>query len=145
MANWCKNFLRVTGPAEDLARFRQQAAPAEAGQKAQTASPPEAFSFHRLVPLPAAGGNTTDGEGSSPQEVWGCQGDALHSEFEETRDGAALYRFATSWNPPMTFLRQVSELWPTLVFLLDYDEPMMAFRGTARAQAGRLMHFHLEL
>ena len=145
MPNWCKNFLRVTGPDEDLARFRQQAAPAEPGQEAKTASPPEAFSFQRLVPLPLAGRNTTDGQGNSPQEAWGCRGDVIDSEFEETRDGAALYQFATSWNPPMNFLRQVSVLWPTLVFLLDYDEPMVAFRGTARAQAGKLLHFHLEL
>ena len=145
MTNWCKNFLRVTGPDEDLARFLKQAAPAEPGPETKTVSPPEAFSFQRLVPLPAAGGNTTDGEGSSPPEEWGCRGDARATEFEVARDGAALYQFETAWNPPMTFLRKVSELWPGLVFLLDYDEHMMAFRGTARAQAGKLLRFHIEL
>jgi hypothetical protein len=145
MPNWCRNFLRAAGPKEDLARFLKQASPAEPSHGTKTASPPEMLSFQRLVPLPPSGGNTTDGERSGPQEEWGCRGDAIDSEFEETRDGAALYQFATAWNPPVTFLRKVSELWPTLDFILDYDEPMIDFRGTARAQAGRLMHFHLEL
>ena len=145
MPNWCKDFLRVSGPEVDMARVLNQAAPADPGRETQTAPPPEAFSFQRLVPLRAAGGTATDGQGSSPQEQWGCRGDALHAEFEETRNGAALYRFATSWNPPMAFLRQVSALWPTLVFVLDYSEPMMDFYGTARAQDGRLIHFHFEL
>jgi len=144
MPNWCKNFLRVSGPDRDLAHFMRQAAPAKTQRKPKTASPPEAFSFQRLVPLSVLRGTATEGEESTPANRWGCRGDAIRSQFDESRDGAAQYRFATPWNPPMKFLREVSELWPTLEFILDYDEPMLTFYGTVCARAGRITHFYVE-
>jgi len=146
MANWCKNFLRVTGPDRDMARFQKLAAAVAPRPKTATAPPPEPFSFRRPVPLPATPQTTTTKTGlGSPQHEWGCRGDACRSELVETWDGGRLYRFATPWNPPMEFLRQVSARWPTLVLILDYDEHMMAFRGVACAQAGKLQHSHLDL
>jgi len=45
MTNWCKNFLRVTGPDRDVARFQiQAAADASANGDAR-----EAFSFQSFV------------------------------------------------------------------------------------------------
>ena len=147
MANWCKNFLRVTGPAEDVTRFQNQAAAVTPCQGTKTESTPEAFSFQRLVPLPAkcrTAAADPDGVGS-PRQAWGCRSDAFHSEQVETWEGGVVYRFATPWQPPTAFFQRVSELWPTMVFVLDYEEPRMAFRGLARAANGALDYLHIDL
>jgi hypothetical protein len=49
------------------------------------------------------------------------------------------------WQPPTAFFLRVSELWPTLVFVLDYEEPHLAFRGLARAANGALDYLHIDL
>ena len=59
--------------------------------------------------------------------------------------GGLVYRFVTPWKPPTAFFQRVSELWPTLVFVLDYEEPRMAFRGLARAANGTLDYIHIDL
>ena len=147
MANWCMNLLRVTGPAEDVTRFQKQAAAVTPCQGRKTESTPEAFSFQRLVPLPAkrrTADEDTDG-GGSPQQAWGCRSDAFHSEQVETWEDGVVYRFVTPWKPPTAFFQRVSELWPPLVFVLDYEEPRMAFRGLARAASGTLDYIHIDL
>lgn len=146
MPNWCKNFLQVNGPDQDLVRFQRQAAPAAARGGHPSADTPEAFSFQRLVPLPERLQTLTgdDAGFDSPQQAWGCRSDACQSAQEETREGGVLYKFATPWSPPLTFLREVSRRWPTLVYALDYDEPMMAFRGMAHAANGRMQYSHFD-
>ena len=147
MPNWCKNFLRVTGPAEDLTRFQKQAAAVAPCQGRKADSPPEAFSFQRLVTLPAKRRATVadPDEIGSPQQTWGCRSDAFRSEQVETWEGGVVYRFVTPWKPPTAFFLRVSELWPTLVFVLDYEEPQLAFRGLARAANGVLDYIHIDL
>ena len=143
MTNWCKNFLRVTGPAQDVSRFQQQAV---AGAAA-IGDTPEVFSFQSLVPLPEQyrTSSAVDSDFGGPRQEWGCRCDARQSERVETWDEGVVYRFATAWNPPLPFLRQVSQSWPTLVFVLDYEEPMLAYRGLARAAAGSVQHFQIAL
>ena len=147
MPNWCLNCLRVSGPAKDVARFQKQAVAVSPRQGTKPESVPEVFSMQSLVPIHAKP-PTSEGDANgfgSPQEDWGCRSDACHSEQMETWDGGLLYRFATPWNPPVTFLQQVSERWQTLVFVLDYEEPRMAFRGLARAARGALQNFYIDL
>ena len=147
MPNWCKNFLRVTGPVEEVAQFKRQAAELKPRRGAPPNSMPEELSFQRLVPLPEQSGTRnfgTEGPGS-PTEEWGCRSDALNTEQVETWEGGVVYRFVTPWKPPTAFFLRVSELWPTLVFVLDYEEPRVAFRGLARAANGVLDYIHIDL
>ncbi len=147
MANWCMNYLRVTGPVEDVARFQQQAATPPRRQGRITDEPPEAFSFERLVPLSAkrrTPPNDAEG-GDNPREEWGCRSDAFHSELVEAWAGGVAYRFVTPWNPPTRFFQRVSECWPSLIFVLDYEEPRVAFRGLAHATNGVVQSLHLDL
>lgn len=142
MANWCMNYLRVTGPVEDVARFQKEAAEVKPPRGAAPDATLEALSFERLLPLPPESRTCAD---EGPMAEWGCRGNAFHSERVECWDGAVGFRFVTPWNPPMVFLQRVSECWPTLVFVLDYEEPRACFRGLARAAKGSLQHFHLDL
>ena len=147
MPNWCKNFLGVTGPADDVKRFQKQAAELPPPPDSKSEWTPEVFSFQSLLPLPAKRRRPTanpNGLGS-PQQEWGCRSDAFRSEQVEAWDGGVVYRFATLWNPPTRFFQKVSERWPTLVFTLDYDEPLLAFRGLARAVKGDVQFLHLDL
>ena len=147
MPNWCRNFLRVDGPAEDVARFQKQAVAVPPRPRAGPESTPEVLSFESLVPLPAKRRTTHDGaEGvGSPKQEWGCRSDAFRSELVETWDGHVVYTFVTPWNPPRRFFQRVSERWPSLIFILDYDEPMLGYRGLARAANGALEFLHINL
>lgn len=142
MSIWCRNFLNVTGPEQDLARFQQQAA----GLADANDDTPEVFSFENLVPLPQR--NRTEsielpGCSEADQE-WGCQDDACECEREEALFEGVDYRFKTLLKPPLPFLRQVSQRWPTLVFKLEYEEPRPLFCGLASATAGSMQHSQLE-
>ena len=47
-----------------------------------------------------------------------------------------IYEFYTAWSPPIEFLKKVAVQWPSLVFVLAYEEPGMAFKGLAKFQSG---------
>ena len=144
MPNWCKNFLHVSGPQRTLARFQTQATPAKTGVALPATQAPEVFSFHRLVPAPSAPLQpiTKAADLNTPRKRrWGCRSEAWNSTCEPTPDGGLLYLFVTARTPPLAFLREVSRRWPALVFTLDYDEPMLAITGHARAVNGRLQSF----
>ena len=44
------------------------------------------------------------------------------------------YEFYTAWSPPIEFLQNVAVQWPTLLFVLEYEEPGVAFKGLAKFQ-----------
>ena len=146
MPNWVYNDLTVSGPAEDVARFQNQAK--EAAPRKRTKPPPPApvvFSFQNLLPIPPRGSGNV-----APETVrdwclrhWGCRSGALRTRLVgDTGAGCLLYEFATPWSPPVPFIRELSERWPTLVFILSYEEWFIGFRGLACAVAGRLQHSH---
>ena len=52
-------------------------------------------------------------------------------------DGTSLrIKFDSAWAPPETLSEGLSELWPTLTFILDYSEPGMDFYGASAFVAG---------
>jgi hypothetical protein len=42
--------------------------------------------------------------------------------------------FYTAWSPPLPIIKRLAELYKDTVFLLEYNEPGMAFRGEATAK-----------
>ena len=147
MTNWCFNRLRINGPIADAEQFQQQAVGFSPWYQPEPYDEADALNFHSLVPIPpavlAAGCEPagTDWE----RQHWGCQSGAERSALTETWHGGALYEFDTAWNPPLAFLQTVSQSWPTLVFVLDYEEPGNAFKGLARTQAGTMEHYCVAL
>ena len=52
--------------------------------------------------------------------------------------GHLCYVLDTAWTPPIPFLEQLARQWPTLKFLLDYEELGMGFKGITKAVGATL-------
>ena len=147
MPNWCFNHLRVTGPAQDVTRFQNRAVGFSPWPTPPAGQTPEVFNFHRLLPIPAdvlATGNRAAGHHWERQH-WGCRGGAADAALLDEWDGGVIYEFATAWNPPLAFLEQVSRQWPSLLWLLEYEELLAGFQGLAKGEAGVLEDHRLDL
>lgn len=147
MPNWCYNRLRVTGPARDVRRFQAQAVGFCPWDDPEPGEPPDVLNFHSLVPVPPdvlAARNQPTGHDWA-REHWGCNLGAHRAAVTQQWEGGVLYEFDTAWSPSVRFVENVSRAWPTLVFVLDYEEIRAGYKGLARAQAGALDDHCIEL
>jgi hypothetical protein len=128
MPNWCSNQLRVFGPDEDVARFKEQAVGYSPWGHVKDQEH-NVLNFHSLVPVPpeilAAGYN--DAGYNWEREQWGCKWGACESHLADEWEGQLHYAFDPQW--------------PTLKFLLDYEELSMGFKGITKA-AGAVIEDH---
>jgi hypothetical protein len=69
---------------------------------------------------------------------WGTKWDVQARLFDATPDFLA-YRFESAWSPPVAWLKKVAADFPSLRFVLRYDEPGMGFTGVAIADQGNLI------
>ena len=147
MTNWCDNLLRVNGPATELARFKTQAIGFCPWDSAEARQAPEVLNFHSLVPVPVELWALADNAARCDwlKRHWGCVSGAFRATVEDICDDSSLFQFLTAWSPPVPFLESVSRSWPSLVFVLDYEEQWMAFKGLARAAAGSLQHLCVDV
>ena len=131
MPNWCNNTLAIYGTVEDVTRFKAKAVGHSPWHKDQTEN---ALNFHSLVPIPPdvlSAGYDPAGYGWETAN-WGCKWGACHSELMDEWEGHLEYRFDTAWSPPVAFLTTLAPQWPTLIFLLDYEEMGMGFKGITK-------------
>jgi hypothetical protein len=143
MPNWCTNTLAIYGPEEEIKRFKAKAA----GHSPWAHDESNLLNFHSLVPVPpeviAAGYNTAGYEWELAN--WGCKWGACESDLIEEWEGFLKYTFDTAWSPPMTFLGKLGPQWPTLIFLLDYEEMGIGFKGIAKVNDGVVEDHCLEI
>lgn len=140
MPNWCNNKLAVYGPDEDVQRFKVQAAGHSPWPTEDRAS---VLNFHSLVPIPAeviAAGCAAAGY-DWERAHWGCKWGACHPELVDEWEGHLTYTFDTAWSPPLEFLQQLGPQWPNLIFLLDYEEMGMGFKGLCKTK-GEVVEDH---
>jgi Ferredoxin-like domain in Api92-like protein len=134
MPNWCSNRLAVYGPDEDVARFKDKAA----GNSPWHAADGEknVLNFHSLVPiLPEILAAGYEAAGYSWElKNWGCKWGACSAHLADEWEGRLEYAFETPWSPPIPFLTKAALDWPTLTFLLDYEEMGMGFKGITKIQ-----------
>jgi len=122
------------------------------------------FSFHRLYPVPDKVmrlpydrsraesllkrlGLSTEGlqtgydwENDNWGHKWGCTDvSACHEKSEDGSFEFLNYCFETPWAPPIPFMNEVSKDFPSLSFVLNYEEPGMAFEGKAIWEDGECM------
>jgi hypothetical protein len=142
MPNWCENKLDVRGPCEDVKRFTEQAVgyDPETTPEERCNKPSNSLNFHSLVPIPEEVLKAEDGitQENWVEENWGATRDDGEGGIVLEYDGRVIYQFVTAWEPPIAFLKNVSEKWPTLLFVLDYFEPSMGFTGNATAKSGQI-------
>jgi hypothetical protein len=144
MPNWCTNTLRVIGPDAEVLKFKEQAAGHSPwGQ----AGEPNLLNFHSLVPIPpeiiAAGYESAGYDWERTN--WGCKWGACEATLTDEWAGTLIYSFETAWSPPVTFLEKLAPQWPTLTFLLDYEEMSMGFKGITKAAGDSIEDHYVEL
>ena len=135
MPNWCHNRLTITGPNVRIAAFKLEAVGHSPWFKPEelVGERPNPLNFHSLVPIPdhvlAADYHTAgyDWEHSN----WGCKWGAANPILRD-EVGQIQYEFDTAWSPPVKLLLKVAQKWSDLVFVLEYEEPAMAFKGMAK-------------
>jgi hypothetical protein len=134
MPNWCLNKLTITGAQADVQAFKAKAVGHSPWLEPE--GNPDALNFHSLVPIPEellkAGYDSAGYDWEMAN--WGCKWGASGPGILVEREGHVEYEFCTAWSPPTEFLKKVAVQWPSLVFVLAYEEPGMGFKGLAKFQ-----------
>ena len=126
MANHCYCTLKLSGPADELHRFKRQAlAPAAL----------YTLSLDSLRPAPPD--MTTEERSEWREANWGPTGDAYRTHQSQEDNGNLNYEFATAWSPPnQSFMAHVAQQFTQLKLTLEYEEPMMGYEGRITAADG---------
>ena len=165
MPNHCNNRLTILGPPERVKAFVAKANGAQQRYKAssidihwwkeacnkakaQGEEPPihpnlkidtSVFSFHQLVPIPAATMKKAyypDGY-QAEHRLWGVKWGAYQVKLVYSNEKGAEYEFDTAWAPPEVFLERVSYKWPDLIFVCSWAEEFPT-RGRFIARNGEI-------
>lgn len=132
MPNWCLNKLTITGPEADVRAFNAKAVGHSPWSKPE--GKPDVLNFHSLVPVPEEvlkAGYESAGY-NWEKENWGCKWGAENPTILDEWEGHVEYEFSTAWSPPIEFLTAVAKQYPKLQFILQYEEPGMAYKGLAK-------------
>jgi hypothetical protein len=135
MPNWCNNRLTVSGPEADVTRFKEKAVGSSAWGKVEEREQ-SVLNFHSLAPVPAevlaAGYNAAGYDWERAN--WGCKWGACHAELVDEWEGYLEYAFDTAWAPPIEFLVRLAPQWPSLTFVIGYEEMGVGFKGICKVQ-----------
>lgn len=152
MPNWCACTLTITGPQQDLDAFVTKAQGVGKKNEEGHDIPAEALDFENLFPTPVDLVGTTSPNKTPNRELidkhgadnwydwqlknWGIKWGACNSMLEDHSDKHAFYIFESPWSPPIKFFEKVSKDFPTISFILEYEESGMEFYGTAEIANG---------
>jgi hypothetical protein len=127
MANICLSGLRVTGPIEELKKFKEFAkeVPPFACRDARI------LSEQKFIPLP---GPLEDEE--LCVEYWGTCPGFIDPIIEKETSRYIFYRFHTKWSPIIPVIQKMGEMFPKLSFFYGYWEPEGCFGGQFHIRKG---------
>jgi hypothetical protein len=124
---YLRTTLTVRGPAPDITRFRTAVRPA--GKHFD-------LSLATLVPVPLLHVDDQKSPYRMRLTEWGTPWDVRAILVSET--GQCLdYEFKSAFSPPVAWLGAVSAKFPSLEFLLEYEDPLEETHGSAWAKAGK--------
>ncbi len=159
MPNHVTNNLFVSGPSDEVARFRKESTglPPDYNQSeterevlGEQTIEPQILNFHSLVPVPDEvlkngfnGKNPNIESGYNAQiELWGTKwgayeviettkasGERWTPVTEKESDDWTNFNFDTAWSPPEPWLKAVALKFPALIFNMTYVEEGMGFKG----------------
>ena len=157
MPNFCDNFMEITGPNDEIARFKRTCVVFAAEQAhldfgaivpmpgifyddpGETPDPDALKNRERVETQKAFEARALEATGSAHARDWVCEHwgtDRWPSDFEVIRDEPNSYecKFVTVWTPPVGIWRKLGEMFPTLDFSLSgYDLlDSWGFRGAIR-------------
>jgi len=167
MPNWVTSELKVTGPKEELARFKREAQYKD-----------EPLSFRGIYPIPTelegvgnkiltqeeydkqqAAEKVDDWGLGVTQEIrdslierfgthswykwalshWGTKWGVCESDIHEVLEGVLSYSFQTAWSPAEEGWVHISSLFPTLLFQTFIEEESNEFNGRQDFQDGEML------
>jgi hypothetical protein len=147
MPNWCHNYMKITGAAEELARFKQ------ACIRVVFEGEPAKLDFDALIPMPetfkkqpdfvvvdgSVPGGAPEDFRSPPRldwaiENWGTKWNACHFDVYADKPDCYEIAFNTAWAPPEPVYQKIAEMFPDLEIHLEGHEPLhdFAYRGTIK-------------
>jgi hypothetical protein len=143
MPNWCLNYLNVTGPKEELQRFRDEVK-SLTFKKEGVEQVEVPLSFNKHVPLYDLDtgeflnkGQTLDGLYDSWGTKWDVNNtDVYFEDRSEDPEPELMYQFDTAWGPAETWVKVVVELFPLLDFDCDFEESGCDIYGTFKGSGG---------
>jgi hypothetical protein len=146
MSNLYKNELRVSGPPEDILKFKYKAVGHIPWGKPSKDNKPSSLNFHSLVPIPEHVLKASYACIGFEWEIanWGCNWGARNVKVVEEREDYLWVHFRTTWAPAIEFIRSVCKQWPTLTFNLDYENPAVGFTGTCHGRGEHFQNHHNE-
>jgi len=127
MPNYCTNNLHVSGDAKEIKRFHEAIIKNEDERKEH-----DQFSIlDNLLPTPK---DKKDGIDGIDAVAWNCANygskwSDFDGVFNIVTDTEIHATFMSAWSPIGEGIRNVSKQFPTLDFILTYDEGGMAFLG----------------
>lgn len=156
MPNWCGNSLSIEGDSNELKRFRDAIT---------TVDEKGAFTYAiltSLYPVPQELTDTVSGWSADEAEqaerekqyaenlakyghkdwydwqyeMWGTKWGDCDTEITAEGDTWLSISFNTAWGPAIAGFEQVSKLFPTLTFVLAYEEMGMGFVGATGFRNG---------
>jgi hypothetical protein len=114
MPNWCQNSMKITGAAEEIARFKQ------------TCIVNGDLDFGTIIPMPEEVRDSKEVRESGlpvwykwESANWGTYGTR---DFEFGTDEPNCLEFFTPWSPPIPIYKKLGEMFPTLLFELHAFE-----------------------
>lgn len=162
MPNWCNNNLVITGDKTERDKFVQQAqVPTEQLEKKR-----QAYDIlGQLYPTPqelveVGSGFSNDPDVQAERERkqleniskygekdwydwnianWGTKWGDCETFLDTNEEDMTVFSFQSAWSPPVEGLTHISTLFPTLTFVLTYDESGMGFFGAMKVRNGESM------
>lgn len=129
MPNHCDNTLVITGPDVDIRRFIHITKCDE--------KEPYVISQHMPIPDNFKG----DGWYTWCCTNWGTKWGDYETQLFKDVPNEAIFHYQTAWGPYSDeFLKKISEPFPTLTFLMQYEERGMGFLGVSVVRDGKLLY-----
>lgn len=141
MPNWCSNNLTIYGPKQDRDRLLE-AATNDKGVLAfcENLIPmPDGMIEHRPMPDGSTVGVFVNGGAEWQYDNWGTKWGDCRTDILVKDDLYTTVTYETPWGPITRTWLAISEQYPTLVFVEQYDEPGMCFLGGNRIANGKVI------
>ena len=126
MPSDCKNYLFIVGPLNSIKNFVNNIRTED-----------KHVNFDKLVPMPV------DVTTEWAIENWGTKWEPYQelewSINDHGNSSVANTFFLTAWSPPVAFVKTVSELYPDLLFTLEYGSLAGKYIGNKSFCNGELM------
>lgn len=118
MPNYVYSAFEVTGPEEEVARFRSmmiKASPHAISRARSTYELPNLIlDFRAILPMPKDWKDGNEEEWGI--EAWGTKWVGFDVNEQTQNDGSLCFQFTTAWDFPTTAFKAIAVEFPTLVF-----------------------------